>query len=231
MPRIPLIENLTKNPIPPGTNILAEFDPTSQWYNASITITAGWLRSSGRVDYDTFAQPPDDVRAQLNRLGFEPEVLEREEKLTITDWYTTTLGQKSKEKHSHDTLKIHELSPYFAASVMLGEPEPDHLYIADDDTTFARFNDEKAFVELELTRLMPAFRRRKAIGFCGVMKGVQSDWVYRRLEAASDVVLDFKVDETGEEARDLMRIRNMRNVHFDRKWHTLKVSENFEVTL
>jgi len=29
----------------------------------------------------------------------------------------------------------------------------------------------------------------------------------------------------------LMRIRNMRNAHFDREWHELKIGENFEVTL
>jgi KaiC/GvpD/RAD55 family RecA-like ATPase len=110
LPRLPLIEDLTSRPIPAGSNILAEYDPASQWYNASITISAGWLSTGGKVDYDTFSQSPDDIRAQFRRVGVKPDVIEREEKLTITDWYTATLGQKSKEKHSHESLRIPELS-------------------------------------------------------------------------------------------------------------------------
>jgi len=231
MPRLPLVEVLTNGPMPAGSNILVEYDAASQWYNASITITAGWLMTGGRADYDAFAHPTDDIRSHLRRIGLEPEVLEQQEKLNITDWYTATLGQKSKEKHSHETLKIPELSIYFAQTLMRGEPEPDHLYMEDDDSTFARFNDEKTWIELELTRILPGFRLRKAIGFCAVMKGVHSEWVYKRLEGICDAVIDFKVDETGEEARDLMRIRSMRSVSFDRKWHIIKMSKNFEVTL
>ena len=231
MPRLPLIEDLASGPIPAGSNILVEYDPASQWHNASITMTAGWLRTGGRADYDTFAHPPDDIRIQLTRIGLEPEVVEREEKLNITDWYTATLGQKSKEKHSHESLRISELSIYFAQTIMRGEPEPDHLYMVDDESTFARFNDEKTWVELELTRIMPGFKRRKAIGMCSVMKGILSEWVYKRLEGASDAVVDFKVDESSDEVRNLMRIRLMRDVHFDSRWHHLKIGENFEITL
>ena len=189
------------------------------------------MRTEGRVDYDTFAQPPDDVRTRLKRLGLEIESLERENRLTITDWYTATLGQKSKEKFAHDSLKFSELSIYFSQTIMRGEPEPDHLYLADDDSTFARFNEEKAWVELELTRIIPGIKRRKAIGVMGIMKGIHSEWVYKRLEGASEVIVDFKVDETGPEARDLVRIRSSQFPSFDRRWHGIKISENFEVTL
>jgi len=189
------------------------------------------LRTGGRVDYDTFAQSPDDVRAQLRRVGMEPEALEKEGKLTVTDWYTATLGQKSKEKYSHESLRISELSIYFGQTIMRGEPEPDHMYIVDDESTFARFNDEKTWIELELTRIMPGLKRRRAIGFCAVMKGIHSEWVYKRLEGACEVVIDFNVDEVGDMTRDLMRIRSLRSGGFDRRWHELKIGTNLEVTL
>jgi len=231
VPRLPLIEDLTSGPIPAGSNILVEYDPASQWYNASITMTAGWLRTGGRVDYDTFAHSPNDIRTQLMRIGLEPKVPEREEKLKITDWYTATLGQKSNEKNAHDSLKFSELSIYFAQTIMRGDPEPDHLYMVDDESTFARFNDEKAWVELELTRIMPGFKRRKAIGLCSIMQGIHSEWVYKRLEGASDAVIDFKIDESSDEVRNLIRIRLMRDAHFDSRWHHLKIGENFDITL
>ena len=39
-----------------------------------------------------------------------------------------------------------------ATRLMRGPSEPDKLAISDDESTLARFNDEKAWVELELTR-------------------------------------------------------------------------------
>jgi KaiC/GvpD/RAD55 family RecA-like ATPase len=63
------------------------------------------------------------------------------------------------------------------------------------------------------------------------ISGVHSAWAYKQLEAAVDGIIDFKVEEIGEEMRDLMRIRSLRIGTFDRRWHELKVAENSEVTL
>jgi KaiC/GvpD/RAD55 family RecA-like ATPase len=67
--------------------------------------------------------------------------------------------------------------------------------------------------------------------FRGVVRGVHSEWVYKRLEDAYDGIIDFRLEETGEETQDLMRIRSMRDLRHDRKWHRLKIADNFEVTL
>jgi len=63
------------------------------------------------------------------------------------------------------------------------------------------------------------------------MNGAHADWVYKRLEAASDAVVDFRFEETGKTVRNMMRIRTMRNVPYDSDWHQLKLTENFEVTI
>ena len=65
----------------------------------------------------------------------------------------------------------------------------------------------------------------------GIIDGIHSDWAYKQLEVAVDGIIDFKLDESGEETRDIMRIRNMKNASYDRRWHQLKIKENFEVTL
>ena len=52
-----------------------------------------------------------------------------------------------------------------------------------------------------------------------------------RLEAASDGVIDIKLDETTEEARSMMRIRAMRNAGFDARWHRLKIGDHSEVSV
>lgn len=233
MPRISLIEDLTKEPVPPGSQILVEFDPTSQWFNASLTIAAGWLRSGGKGVYNPFVQAPEDVRSQFKRLGFDSETLEKEGKLSINDYYALTLGQIPRGNdlgHATGSLKVADES-VFALNLMKGPPLLGLLVVSDDESTFARFNDEKAWVELELTRWFPAGKMLKATQVYGVMAGVCSDWAYRRLEGACDGVVEFKLDESSGKARDLVRIRTMRNVHFDREWHELKIGENFEVTL
>lgn len=79
VPRVPLIEDLTSGPVPAGSQLLVEYDPASQWYNASLTIMAGWLKTGGTGTYHTYAQPPDDVRSQLRRLGVDSNTPEKYE--------------------------------------------------------------------------------------------------------------------------------------------------------
>jgi KaiC/GvpD/RAD55 family RecA-like ATPase len=232
LPQLPLIGDLTKEPIPPGFNILFEFDPTSEWYYSSITMAAGWLQTGGIVAYNTTLYPPNKIRAQLRLLGINPEDLEKQGRLEIWDWYTVTLGQKSIESCNVDSLKVQDLSITFGQLMKreLGGPAPSVLAIMDNYSSLARFNDEKAWVEFMLTRNIPSGR---AIGCVvdAIIRDLHSDWVYKNLETAYDGVVDFKIEEKGEDTRDLIRIRSMRNIHFDRRWHKLNTGEKFEVSM
>ena len=71
----------------------------------------------------------------------------------------------------------------------------------------------------------------KATRISPLVRGLHSDWVYKALEAAADWIIDFKLDETQDPARNMVRIRNMRNVRFDGKWHRPKVDENLAIRL
>jgi len=232
LPKIPLIEDLTKDSVPPGTNILVEFDPDSQWYNASVTIAAGWMKTGGGVSYNVFAQPPDSIRAQFKRLGLNSEELEKTEQLRIFDWYTASLGQKSKERFANDSLKVADLSIEFSKGVLAGPPITGRLRISDNVSVLARFNDEKTWIEFGLTRGFPAARVRKSTAITGMMAGTHSEWAYKQNESAVDGIVDFKLEDASNgETIDVIRIRNMRNTNFTKGWHRLKIGENFEVTL
>ena len=219
MPRIELIEDLTTGPVSPGTNILVEFDPASQWYNASLTIAAVWLRTGGSVSYIAQSQSPNDIRSQLRRLGLPVEDMEQKDRLWITDFYTLSLGQKSKERFAPESLKVADLSIWIAREAMVESPAPEFLVIADNSSILDRFNDEKNWVELYLTRPIPMAKPRQMTQIIGFMGGIHSNWAYKQLEAAVDGIVDFKVEEVGEETRDLMRIRTMRKMRCDRRWH------------
>ena len=231
MPRIPLIEDLTTGPIPAGSVLLVEFTGASQWYNAALTIAAGWLKQGGKVSYNAAAQSPDDVRSALTRLGVYSEEYERDNKLRIWDFYTASLGKKSDEKYAYDSLKVMDLSLRIAKEDMYEVPQPEWLRVIDNSSTWYRFNDEKSMMEVELTRFIPSFKLRKSTAVRAIMKGVHSNWVYEQLEGAHDGIIDFKLDEASDPAQNLMRIRSLRNVGFDGRWHKFRIAGNLEVTI
>jgi KaiC/GvpD/RAD55 family RecA-like ATPase len=231
LPKIPLVEELTKGPVPPGSALMVEFMGASQWFNASLTIAAGWITTGGKVAYSTYAQSPDDVRAKLKHLGLDTETLEREGTLRILDSYTTSLGQKSIGEYVLGSLKVADLSLEFSQTQMRGPPAPELLRISDNNSVIARFNDEKAWVEFRLTRGIPLARKSKSTGIAGVLKGVHSSWAYEHLESASDGVIDFELDATKDPPINLIRIRSIKNAAYDGRWHTVKIGENFKVAL
>jgi len=231
LPRIPLIEDVTTEPVPAGSNILVEFAGASQWYNASVSIAAGWLKSGGKVSFNTFAQPPDDIRRKLGRLGINSLEFEKDDKLRIVDWYTASLGQRSKERHKMDSLKVADLSIRFSSEVMHEPSQLDWMRIADNISMLTRFNDEKHSTEFILTRILPGHRLRKSTGIAGYAIGISGGGVYEQLEGAVDGIVDFKLEEAEGEMVNFMRIRTMREIGFQSRWHRLKLDENFEVTL
>jgi KaiC/GvpD/RAD55 family RecA-like ATPase len=241
VPRIPLIEDLTKGPVHAGSNIYVEFEPSSQWYNASLTIAAGWMRSDGMASYNVYNHTPDDVRSQLERLGLDVEALEKGGKFRIIDWYTSQLGQKSKEKYAFASLKIADLSIIYSRTlIQVGSPFPDTpaprlgpdvLRLSDDDLVLLRFNDERSFLDFWRTRVIPSAQARNSTVIHSIAKGVCSEYIYRNLETSADGIIEVKVDDQGGEVRNLIRIRSMRNMSYDSRWHPLKLDEKFEVTL
>jgi len=235
MPHIQLIEDLTHDPIPTGSNILVEYQPSSQWYAASIAIAGSWLKQGGSVSYNAMAQSPSNIRNALKRLGVDTTSLEAEpappnERLRIWDWYTATLGLKSNEKLAHSSLKTSDLSIGYSREQFKFDSDPLRLRIADDWSTVTRFNDEKTMIEFSLTRALPLSTMLQSTGITGLMTGLHSESVYSRLEAANDCIVDIKVEELKGEVKNLMRIRTFRNLSFDSRWHTLKIG-NFEVSL
>ncbi len=237
MPRIPLIEDLTKGPVPAGSNLLIEFDPASQWYNASLTMLTEWIRTGGRVAYNVSTQPPDNVRSQLKQLTLNVEELERDEKLFLYDWYTLTLGVQSQERYAAPSLKAADVSIVTVTpktspdEVKEAGYGPDLLILWDDASFLDRFNDTKSWIELLIARFMPRTHVTKSNFVFGLAKGVLNEWVYRRLEVAAEGIIEFKLDETVDPPQNLIRVRSLRNVSFDGRWHPLRISENFEVTL
>lgn len=234
--RLALIEDLLTEPLPAGSNLLVVYDATSQWYRVSLNIAREWLRAGGDVGYNVAAQRPDNIRSQLEKLGLNVKELEADGKLEIWDWYSATLGQKPKDALvGASSLKAADLSISIAQDelkpAMAGEAYPEYLRIWDNSSVLARFNEDKAWVEFLLTRIFPSGSYTKSTLLVGLIRGVHTEWVYGQLEDAADGVIDCKLEEIGEETSDVLRIRSMRSVGYDRKWHRVNIGENLEVTI
>jgi len=234
--RLALIEDLLTEPLPAGSNLLVVYDATSQWYRVSLNIAREWLRAGGDVGYNVAAQRPDNIRSQLEKLGLNVKELEADGKLEIWDWYSATLGQKPKDALvGASSLKAADLSISIAQDelkpAMAGEAYPEYLRIWDNSSVLARFNEDKAWVEFLLTRIFPSGSYTKSTLLVGLIRGVHTEWVYGQLEDAADGVIDYKLEEIGEETSDVLRIRSMRSVGYDRKWHRVNIGENLEVTI
>ena len=215
---------------------MVEFDPASQWYNSCLTMAAGWVKQGGDVGFNGFVESPDGVRGKLGRLGLNVDGLERDDRLRLYDWYTPTLGRKSKENYGIESLKVADQSIIFRLTEDdLIHPEelewPKSLRVADNFSTLARFNEEKPWIEFMLTRVFPIASARKSTLVFGIMKGVHSEWAYKQLEGSADGIIEFRLSESGSVTKDIMQIITMRNVHYNRESIELDVGENFEVTL
>ena len=189
------------------------------------------MQTGGRVSYHAAGQSSEKVRSQLEKLGVDPTKLETDGKLEIWDWYTAMLGRKPQEKLFIDSLRVADLSIWWSKHRLSGPPTPEVLRIIDDLSSLARYNDEKTWVDFMVTRIVPSAAAQKSTRIVGVIKGIHSEWAYKTLEAAHDGIIDLKFDEVGEETRVSMRIRSMRNVSFDRRWHGLNFDDKFHASI
>jgi KaiC/GvpD/RAD55 family RecA-like ATPase len=195
------------------------------------------------MSYHIAAQPREKVRAQLKRLGLDNveqlEAPSQKPTLALNDWYAASLGPNvPDDEFTMPSLKVDELSIVWSKGEKMAEEAGTFgsgslptLRLVDNVSTLARFNKDKSWVEFVLGRMIPRASKWKQVSIIGLMKETHNDWVYKTLEGVVDGIIDFKLEETASQTLDLMRIRTMRNVGFDRRWHELKISANSEVAL
>jgi len=94
-----------------------------------------------------------------------------------------------------------------------------------------RFNEENAYVEFLRTRGLPNERRAGRIHLSGLVLGVHSESFYKRMENACDGVIEIRVMERGDEAKNLLRVRSLKGQRHDSRWHEIEIKPNGEAIL
>ncbi len=246
--KIPPLSNLIPDGIKPGTMFLVEFDPESQWFSIATTLAANAFRDDRYVCYLAMARPVEDVRQSLSDIGIDMNLTKTAERLVVEDWYSATrsggrleaqgteLFERTADGLRVHSLRISDLSVEWLKTSKSGPRgqdivdfwPPGSLIIGESSSSILRFNEEKPFVEWLESRVNPEERKRKSITLLGVVRGVHSDWLYKRMESTCDGVVDVRVMERGDETRTFLRIRSLKGQPHDARWHEVEVKSNGE---
>jgi KaiC/GvpD/RAD55 family RecA-like ATPase len=248
-----LLNQLIPDGIDAGTYFTVEFDPDSQWLAVASTIAAKYLLASGRVSYVSVTRPPESVKKHLVQLGVDIAEVVKEQRLNVDDWYSATLsggriaGDYEKTTFTEPidagervrSLKISELSVEWLRLSKEGPRSydvaeswpPGALTIVDSHSPILRFNEENAYLEFVTTRVYPNEHKARRIRIGGIVRGVQSDSFYRRLEDVSDGIIDLRVVERDDEAKNLLRVRSLKGRQHDTRWHEVEIKSNGEAVL
>jgi KaiC/GvpD/RAD55 family RecA-like ATPase len=250
--RVPVLDQLIPDGVEAGTVFIVEFDPDSQWLAVATTIAAKYLQANGRVAFVCGARSLESGKKDLAKLGIDVAEVVKERRLVVDDWYSATLsGGRIPGQHGSSyaepieggervlTLKISELSVEWLRLSKEGPRSfdiaetwpPGALTIIDSHSPLLRFNEENIYLEFVTTRVFPNERKARRIRIGGIVRGVQSDSFYRRLEDASDGIIDLRVIERDDEAKNLLRVRSLKGRQHDTRWHEVQIKSNGETSL
>jgi len=243
---LPLLAELVPDGIKPATIIAVEFDPDSQWFAVAASITARFLRSDGRIVYGAFARPVDNIRRDLSSLGVDVSKAVRDGRLFIDDWYTATLtggrlGSVTEPEPCADGLRFQSLRVADFSVIQLkgrkslfGEREnwpPGWLLVSDSLSVLTRFNEDRPFLEWLETRENPSARLQKRINLEAFARDIHSESFYKRVEAASDGIIDIRVIEQDGVPKNFLRLRSLKGQPHDTRWHEIQMKRNGEAAL
>jgi KaiC/GvpD/RAD55 family RecA-like ATPase len=250
---VPILTELVPDGVKPGTLFIVEFDPASQWLAIAATITAGYLRSGGCVGYVAQLRSPETVKENLLALGVDISAVTREGRLFMNDWYSATLAAGRLDGVAAGasvfepieggvrvrSLKVADLSLEWLKLSKQGPQAwdvvetwpPGALNIGESMSQTLRFNEEKPYLEWLISRGHPNERKAKRVQLVGVVRGVHTEIFYNQLESTYDGVIDLRVMERDEEAKNFIRLRSLKGQQHDARWHEIQIKRNGEAAL
>ncbi len=251
---VPLLAQLIPGGVRPGTAFVVEFDPDSQWPAVAASMTAKTLMNNGIIRYAALARPVDDAERDLSSLGIDVPKAFKEGRLRIDDFYTATLtgGRlpsgspiEPYEYGLRRSLSVADFSIMQSKvdkELSAGRPaphgpkefnpiQPGWLLVADSFSVLLRFNEEKPLLEWLETREHRGMRRDKRINLEAFVRGLHSEAFYKRVEAASDGVIDIRVLEQDGVPKNLLRLRTLKGQPHDNHWHEIEIKSSGEAVL
>ena len=242
---IPILKELIPDGTEYGTILLAEFEPDSIWFDASVSVAAQALRNSIKTDYHTFQRDPDEIGRAIARFGLDVQKLQEDGLFRIIDSYTvqTKWGEPKRPntpgRFFQSTTQSVNLPDWSVAATQaikqtiktdVPDLETRRFHIDDDTSVLLQYNAEKVFIDYWRTRVLPGARALGSVFLFSALVGAYSEAFYKQFESLCDGIIEFEREETGE-LRNIVRVKAMRGRKYDPQWHRLMVGDNLEVTL
>jgi len=234
---LPILKDLIPGGFGYGVDLMVEFEPQSIWYDSSLTMAAGALRSGIRTDYHAYAHSPDEIIEALSKFGLDTAKLEEADVLRILDSYSVQVGEKPRKSKapSHYSVSLDLTDWKYGRREALGrgidESHKRRLHIDDDASVMLRYNSEAKLLDVWRTKGRPYNKALELAMMIAMPTGVESSSFIGRYELLNDGIIDFKSVEKEGRMQQLVRVRMMRGRNYDTRWHRLGILDNGEVTL
>lgn len=225
---MPVLDRLIPEGIPYGRTVIVEFDPDSVWYPLAVNMIAKCLKSQVGADYHAFSNHPDDIRANLSKLGIDARQDEESGLLWIIDFYSPGIGVQSKEKWTVSSLKLTDIG---IDRRRRHQVQRQCLHVDDNFSIVFDQNEAKDVVQFLRSKILPGTRESQRIQLLGLMRGVHSEYVYRSLEDAAYGVVDIRTQEAAGKPESFVRVRSMKAGTHDGAWHQLTLGPDFQIAL
>ncbi len=234
---LPMLKELIPEGVDYGSNLLVEFEPRSIWFEASLTLAAQAVKEGVKTEYHTFQMGPKEIRKALARMGVNAEAAHANGDFDIIDSHTIQSGigvPETLDQVVSQSVKLSDWSIGFVKLLKAGIQQQNLRWLHVDDNTgvLLEYNQEKDFIDLWRTRVIPYIRQCESVLLYSVAKGVASDAFYKKVESLCDGIIDFKSEEEKESAPgQFVRVSLMRGRTVDSRWRRLQLQGNGEVTL
>ncbi len=223
-----------------GTNYLVEYDPSSLWYETSLTMAAQALQHGVKCEYHVLQHPPNETQGLMDGLGLQTTRLIGQDRLRIIDYYTpsTKLGKGEDVRHSESwkTRTAFNLKVWgedTRREILAGITPADKrwLHIDDNFSVLLQLFKEDDILDFYRTTLIAWTRARELLMFSSLVTGVASSAFYRKFESLCDGIIDFESREEGGEIRQYVRIRKVWGKSFQSQWRGIRLQEDGRVSL
>jgi class 3 adenylate cyclase len=236
---VPLLDAMVPEGFRLGGNYLVEFEPSSPWYEASVTIAARSVQSGLKTEYHSFHRSIVDVKEALADLGVSVDRETKRGMLRLIDSYTPAPGQGKGRPLgragflANSAPDVGRWAKSIKQQIAAGfEPrERRWIHIDDNTSLLLQFTDEDSMLNGWRTVFIPWGRARELITINGFVKGVASEAFYRKNEALYDGVFDLVTNEKEGKLEHYIRARRVPGESIDSRWKPVRLRPRGEVVI
>jgi class 3 adenylate cyclase len=236
---VPLLDAMVPEGFRLGGNYLVEFEPSSPWYEASVTIAARSVQRGLKTEYHSFHRSIIDVKEALEGLGVSVERETKRGMLRLIDSYTPATSQAKGRPLGRvgflasQTPDVGRWGSAIRKQIAAGFEDQDRKWLHIDDNTslLLQFTDEESMLNGWRTVFIPWGRARELVTVNGFVKGIASEAFYRKNEALYDGVFDMVTNEKEGRLEHYIRARVVHGESIDSRWKPVRLRPRGEVVI